>query len=194
MHSGRVSVCLLSAFTTHDRAESIVGDLLEESDRRRAPRYPLRTAGIALALCLQSVRQAPLRWLALALLGLAAYGCVLSLALVAGGLPWHVWNRVYEPEFWFRLAVAIAAANLTTGFVLRRWISLGGTSAIVAIVPLWLAGWPLSVVFKVLVYPGSLLAGMTAALAFPILGLMPLVAGAALAARGRRTRTPHAAG
>jgi hypothetical protein len=194
MHSGRLSVGLLSAVTTRDRAESIIGDLHEESHQQPNRWLVLRVTGTAIALCLQNIRRAPLRSLVLALQGLAAYGCILAMFLVVSGLPWYTWNRVYEPTFWVRLAVVVAAANLTAGFVLRRWVSLNGTSAIVPVLPLWLAAWPVTAIFKALVFPGIPPAGMLALVAFPVLALLPLVAGAALAAREHGARPPRTTG
>ena len=186
MREGSRSQAFLSLFTTPERAASIVGDLLEESRAQGRVRYTWRTIGVALALCLRSVRSAPLRCLMLAALGSAVYGCVLALVFVAVGLPWYPWQHVGEPSWWFRLAVVGSLANLLTGFILGRWVSIRGINALAPLALIWLVAWPLELVLWKLLFlrmPLALFAAL--ALAYPLLGLLPLMTGGTLA-RWRR--------
>lgn len=171
----------LSLFTSPDRAANIVGDLLEES-RARSGLWYLRIPGIALALSLQSARRAPGRCLVLGALGVTVYFCVWSGLFLAMGLPWYPWHRMGEPAFWVRIALVVVCANLISGFIVGRWVSIRGTNALVPLVLLWLVAWPTELVLAKLVYvrmPVGMLAA--AALAFPLLGLVPLVAGGTFA-------------
>ena len=186
MRKGSCSEAFLSLFTTVDMAASIVGDLSEE--RLGRCRYWLRVAGIGLSLCLGSVRGAPGRCLGLGLLGSVVYLGVWLAVLVASGLPWFPWNRAGQTEFWLRIALVVGLANLVTGFILGRWVSVRGTNALAPLSLLWLAAWPAELVFVALMHihePVEASFGLLvlAALGYPLLGLLPLTVGGAV---GRR--------
>ena len=150
MHRPAYSEAFLSLFTSPDRAVAIVGDLREESPRR-GPWQALKLLGVALALAWARIRSAPLRCLALVVLGFVAYTIVWWIVFVATGLPWYPWNHVNEPAFWVRLALVLVVANLLTGFILGRWVSFRGTNAVAPIVLVWVAAWPVELILAKLV-------------------------------------------
>jgi hypothetical protein len=178
MREGRASQAFLSLFTTPDRAASIVGDLLEESASQRGAWYALKVLGIALAMCLRTVRSAPVRCLALAALGCAVYLFVWAVAFVGAGLPWYPWQRIGEPGFWIRVAVVVMCANLATGFVLARWVSIRGTNALAPLSLLWLVAWATKLALVTILsaspLPTPLVLGV---FADPLVALLPLFVG-----------------
>jgi len=185
---------LLSFFTTRERADSIVGDLVEESRDGGKLVYWLRVLGVAVALSFERFRLAPAQCIGLAALGLTAHGCVLTLVFVASGLPWYPWNHAFAPGFWARLVVVVLSANLLTGYVLGRWVALQGANPIAGLVPLWLVAWPISVGIKAALFPGAPFTWLAGALAFPLFGLLPLIAGAIIARRREARPMPPAGG
>jgi hypothetical protein len=195
MREGSRSQAFLSLFTTSDRAVSIVGDLLEESRSRVRTWYALKVVGIALAMCLRTIRSAPVRCLSVGATGTLVYLSVWSVVFVASGLPWYPWNRIEAPGFWIRLLVVGFIANLLTGFILGRWVSYKGINALVPLFLLYLIAWPADLIFGKLffwnvlqVFPLALL--VLGAIAYPLFGLVPLLVGATLARLGSRAVRP----
>jgi hypothetical protein len=182
MHKPCYSEAFLSLFTSPDRAVAIVGDLREEAPRR-GPWRALKLLGVALALAWERIRSAPLRCLALVLLGFVAYTIVWNILFVASGLPWYPWNRINEPAFWARLALVFLVANLLTGFILGRWVSIGGTNAVAPIVFVWLTVWPVELILAKLLLGRPVIELVLLAFAFALCGLLPLIAGGTLARR-----------
>jgi hypothetical protein len=181
----------LSLFTSPDRAVAIIGDLREESPRRSAAWHLLKISSVALALCRERARSVPLRYSALATLGLGTYATVWSVLFVASGLPWYPWHRVNEPAFWIRLALVVVIANLLTGFILGRWVSIRGTNAVAPVVFFWLIAFPVETVLAKLMFPGLPLGELVLfACGFPLCAVLPLIVGGILARR--RAMTPGA--
>ena len=176
------SEAFLSLFTSPDRAVAIVGDLREEASGR-GPWQALKLLGVALALAWERIRSAPLRCLALVGLGFVAYTSVWGIVFVASGLPWYPWNHVNEPVFWIRLALVLVVANLLTGFILGRWVSIRGTNALAPLVFAWLTLWPAELILAKLVLGRPVIELVVLAVAFALFGLLPLIAGGTLARR-----------
>lgn len=182
------SLAFLSLFTTEDRAASIIGDLLEESGKRRRIWYTLQVAAIAVALFFKGIRSAPARSLGLGLMALIAWICVFAALLVASGLPWYPWNRTNEPEFWIRMILFLGSANLSAGFIVGRWVSIGGASGIGPLVAIVLSV-PLIVPMAVSLpatwelWLGYGLRLLVVGLFYWALYAMPLLAGATIARR-----------
>jgi hypothetical protein len=182
MRKPSYSEAFLSLFTSPDRAVAIVGDLREEAPRR-GPWRALKLLGVASALAWERIRSAPLRCLALVVLGFVAYTSVWSLLFVASGLPWYPWNHVNEPAFWARLALVFVVANLLTGFILGRWVSIRGTNAVAPLVFAWLTLWPAELILAKLVLGRPAIELVLFAFALALCGLLPLIAGGTLARR-----------
>ncbi len=106
---------LLVLFTSRERAETIVGDLVEQSPTHGSGWYTLEIIRIALALWLRSILSAPGRALALAGLGSLVYGGVYAVLFVASGLPWHAWQRVYELSFLGPLCLVVRRFEFPDG-------------------------------------------------------------------------------
>jgi hypothetical protein len=177
---------LLALFTARDVSASIVGDLLEEAHGRRRAWFAFEIVRLAFALCFASLFAAPLRALRLAVVGLVVYAGTYSVLFVASGLPWHPWHRVHEVGFLARGALVVFTANLVTGAVLARLPTGGGSSALAPIAALWLKAWVVWPFLLSLPYgwpSGSAWYGITFALLFPVLCLLPLFLGAMLAQR-----------
>ena len=138
---------LLALFTTRDRSESIVGDLIEQRDAHGRGWFACEVARLAFALCIKSLVAAPLRALCLAALGWVVYAGALVLLSIASRITFvSLASECHEPGFWLRLGLIVFGANLITGGVLARWASRSG-SAIAPLLTLWLVGW---VVFTLL--------------------------------------------
>jgi len=184
---------LLCLFTPTDRAESIVGDLLEESRTRGRGWFLMHAIGTALALCLKNVGAAPLRslWVAVAALVLWL-DIYVALAAVTGLF------RYFDPSapaaldaslslapfgFWIRILIVVIGANFLTGMLITRWASTSALTGSAPLVPLWLASWIAWPFLAKFFYVLSWYWIVSGALVFPFLYLLPLLAGSALAMR-----------
>jgi len=183
----------LGLFTTPDRAEAIVGDLLEESRTRGRGWFLMHAMGTALALCLRNVGAAPLRssWV-------AAVALVLWLGIYAALAAGTGLFRYFDPAapasldaslslapfgFWIRILVVIIGANFLTGMLITRWASTNALTGSAPLVVLWLAcwlAWPFLAKFFYVLSWYWIVGG---ALVFPFFYLLPLLAGSALALR-----------
>ena len=196
MRSVPYSQAFLSLFTDTNRAASIVGDVLEESNQRSGVWYLLQIIGIAASLCLNNFRSAPLRCLGVGGLALGVWIGVYAGLFVASGLPWYPWQRVNQPEFWTRLCIVLVFANLVAGYVVGRWVSVKGINGVGPLVVLLLS------LQLILATTGALMSplpqGLPAyavrllvmAVVFPTLVVSPQVIGSTLAKRGQIERRP----
>ena len=164
------------------------GDLLEESRLRGKAWFTLHVLGIAFALCLQSLRSAPARFLCLGALAFAVYVGIYLVLLPISGLLWYPWHRINEPDFWIRVILVVVFSNLLTGMVLGRWVSYRGMNGIVPLVVLWLAVWMIWPFLGEFVHSWPRVSNLRLALAFPCLYLLPLLVGGALARRRLATQ------
>jgi hypothetical protein len=180
----------LSLFTSPDRASSIVGDLTAESGTHGRLWHARQLIGIAAALWFRSICSAPARSLVLALVALAIWIACYAAFLFVSGLPWYPWHRVGEPEFWIRVAVFHVGANLAAG-VLVGSLSFRGANALGPLLGLLLAAVLTQAVVAALLSPWPQAAVVLAmrllaiVVAFPMLCLLPLVAGGTLIRRVR---------
>ena len=184
---------LLSLFTEPAHAESIVGDLTEESCARGRSWFWRQISSTAFALCLKSVRAAPWRslWLggAALVLWLGIYAALLAITGLYGFL------RYFDPAdldaslsaaplgFWIRVVSAVVATNFLTGVILGRWASRGVMNGSAPLVVLWLASWVAWPFLAQLVYALSWYWIVGGVFAFPFVYLVPLLAGSAVARR-----------
>ena len=193
MLEGKFAQRLLCLFTSADRAEAIVGDLLEESRTRGRGWFWLQTAGTALTLCLKNVGTAPARSLWVAAAGFILWlGTYVVFAAVIGLF------RYFDPSaaesldaslslaplgFWIRVLVVVIGTNFLTGALITRFASTRTLTGSAPLTVLWLAywlAWPLLAEF---LYGLSWYWIVGGALVFPIFYLLPLLAGSALALR-----------
>ena len=184
---------LLCLFTPTDHAESIVGDLLEESRTRGRAWFLMHTVGTALALCLKNVGAAPLRSLWVAAAAQALWlGIYAALAAVTGLF------RYFDPSapesldaslslapigFWIRVFIVVVGANFLTGMLITRWASTSALTGSAPLVVLWLVywiAWPFLATFFYVLSWYWIVGG---ALVFPFFYVLPLLAGSALALR-----------
>jgi hypothetical protein len=184
---------ILCLFTAADRAESIVGDLLEESRAHASGWFSLQSVGTAFALCFRSVRAAPGRALWVAASALALFVVIYAALAAVTGL-----FRYFDPSapesldaslslapfgFWIRVLIVVVGANFLTGLLITRFASTrtltGSTPLVVFWLVCWLA-WPLLAEF---LYGLSWYWIIGGALVFPFFYLLPLLAGSALALR-----------
>ena len=187
---------LMCLFTTADRAESIVGDLLEESRTHGRGWFVLQSARTASALCFKSVGVAPARslWVAGAALVLFV-GFYAALAGVTGLF------RYFDPSapeslevslslapfgFWIRVLVVVVGTNFLTGLVITRFASTRSLTGSSPLIVLWLVYWCAWPLLAQILYGLSWYWIVGGALVFPVFYLLPLLAGSALALR----RTP----
>jgi hypothetical protein len=183
---------LLSLFTARDRAESIIGDLTEDSRSRGRIWFFLQVSGTASALCLKSVVSAPWRSLGL---GTAAFVLWLAVYLALAGLTGMLGMLQYypgylemslttaPPGFWVRVVLVVVGANFLTGLILGRWSASSAMSSSAPLVVLWLASWVAWPFLAKFLYSFSWYWIVAGALTFPFFYLIPLLAGSMLARR-----------
>jgi hypothetical protein len=184
---------LLSLFSEPAHAESIVGDLTEESCARGRGWFWLQILCTAPALCLASIRAAPWRSLSLGFAALVAWlGIYLVLAEVTGlfRFLWYFDPTDFDRSlntvphgFWIRVVVVVSGTNFLTGMIFARLASTRAMSGSAPLVALWLASWVTWPVLAQLVYSLSWYWIIGGTLAFPFFYLIPLLVGSVLARR-----------
>ena len=189
----RIAQRLLCLYTAPERAEAIVGDLLEQSRTRGRGWFWLQSVGTALSLCFKSVRTAPGRSLSV---GAAAFvlwlGIYVALAVGTGLLRYFDPSAAASldaslslapPGFWLRILTVVVGTNFLAGLLITRFASTRTLTGSTPLVVIWLACWLAWPLLGEFLYGLSWYWIVAGALAFPFLYLLPLLAGSVLAAR-----------
>ena len=189
----RIAQRLLCLYTAPERAEAIVGDLLEQSRTRGRGWFWLQSVGTALSLCFKSVRTAPGRSLSVAAAALVLWlGIYVALATATGLFGFFDPSATASldaslslapPGFWIRILVVVIGTNFLTGLLITRVASTDVLTGSTPLLVLWLVYWCAWPVLAPVFYGLSWYWIVGGVLVFPVVYLLPLLAGSAVALR-----------
>ena len=190
MHKALIAEGLLCLTLPPDRAETIAGDLVEESHTRGGRWFAGALVGVSVAMFFHAFGAARVRTLMKLVLGLVVWFTVYAATRVGGavlGLQPLVVDVRSIPDAPFGTLVYLGGvlllSNLVTGLVLGRGAGVGGMNPVMPLAVFWASAAVIGLCADILSGAATWYCTCLYVFGVPALYIAPLVLGGVLSAR-----------